>query len=168
MSIWSIERPHHAGSIEPNALGRLETCGAFETETRDLSFCEGTASYSHRVRRSLQERQVGRASSHLTLRSLQLVQPRRDFLCGRLGMIAATGSAASEVGAPSAIVRVQCMMRKRGLRIMTTMTVSMAVRGDKIRRPTDSGLRSGESKVPSLALGFTPATPFRNPTSGDL
>lgn len=37
----------------------------------------------HSVLRNLQDRQVGRASSHLTLRALQFLQPVLDFLWGR-------------------------------------------------------------------------------------
>jgi hypothetical protein len=36
--------------------------------------------YTQSALRSLQDRQTGRASSHLTLRTLQLRHPARDFL----------------------------------------------------------------------------------------
>lgn len=40
--------------------------------------------YAHSVLRSRQDRQAGLASSHLTLRALQFLQPALDFLWGRL------------------------------------------------------------------------------------
>lgn len=60
----------------------------------DKSLLEATLSYAHSVWRNLQERHTGRLSSHLTLRSLQLVQPERDFLCERFGRILFAWSAA--------------------------------------------------------------------------
>lgn len=56
-----------------------------------------TGPYSHFVRRVLQARHDGRASSHFTLRNLQFAQPRRDFLCARFGTKGASEEASSDM-----------------------------------------------------------------------
>jgi hypothetical protein len=64
----------------------------------DWFFLDVIGPYSHSVRRNLQERHTGWTSSHLTLRSLQLVQPKRDFLCERFGRIVFSRLAISGAG----------------------------------------------------------------------
>ena len=62
-------------------------------------YCVGAVEV-HAARWRAQLWHAGRASSHLTLRALQRVQPPRDFLKARRGIRGAVGSGASPLPPP--------------------------------------------------------------------